>query len=57
LLAPPAAHVTMLQRSSTWIVSRLPVDRMAEALRRPLLSQLKPQLPPGFDIERHFHPR
>jgi cation diffusion facilitator CzcD-associated flavoprotein CzcO len=91
-LAQTAAHVTMLQRSPTWIVSRPSVDRMAEALRRWLparaaytlnrwkrvllgmyfyrmcqrkpqgvgrwlLAQLKPQLPPGFDIERHFHPR
>ncbi len=91
-LAQAAAHVTMLQRSPTWIVSRPSVDRLAEALRRWLpagaaytlnrwkrvllgmyfyrlcrrkpqgvgrwlLEQLKPQLPPGFDIERHFHPR
>ena len=91
-LAQTAAHVTMLQRSPTWIVSRPSVDRLAEALRRWLpagvaytlnrwkrvllgmyfyrmcqrkpqgvgqwlLAQLKPQLPPGFDIERHFHPR
>ncbi|MBN8511184.1 MAG: NAD(P)/FAD-dependent oxidoreductase [Burkholderiales bacterium] len=91
-LAQTAAHVTMLQRSPTWIVSRPSVDRLAEALRRWLpagaaytlnrwkrvllgmyfyrlcrrkpqgvgrwlLEQLKPQLPPGFDIERHFHPR
>jgi cation diffusion facilitator CzcD-associated flavoprotein CzcO len=91
-MAKTAAHVTMLQRSPTWIVSRPSVDRMAEALRRWLparaaytlnrwkrvllgmyfyrmcqrkpqgvgrwlLAQLKPQLPPGFDIERHFHPR
>jgi cation diffusion facilitator CzcD-associated flavoprotein CzcO len=91
-LARSAAHVTMLQRSPTWIVSRPSVDGLAEALRRWLparaaytlnrwkrvllgmyfyrlcqrkpegvgrwlLAQLKPQLPPGFDIERHFHPR
>ena len=91
-LARTAAHVTMLQRSPTWIVSRPSVDKLAEALRRWLpagaaytlnrwkrvllgmyfyrmcqrkpdgvgrwlLAQLKPQLPPGFDIERHFHPR
>jgi monooxygenase len=90
-LAQTAAHVTMLQRSPTWIVSRPSVDKIAEALRRWLparaayvlnrwkrvllgmyfyrmcqrkpegvgrwlLAQLKPQLPPGFDIERHFHP-
>jgi monooxygenase len=90
-LARSAAHVTMLQRSPTWIVARPSVDRIAEALRRWLperaayainrwkrvllgmyfyrmcqrkpegvgrwlLQQLKPQLPPGFDIERHFHP-
>jgi monooxygenase len=91
-LARTAAHVTMLQRSPTWIVARPSVDKIAEALRRWLperaayalnrwkrvllgmyfyrlcqrkpdgvgrwlLQQLKPQLPPGFDIERHFHPR
>jgi cation diffusion facilitator CzcD-associated flavoprotein CzcO len=91
-LAQTAAHVTMLQRSPTWIVSRPSVDRMAEALRRHLparmayalnrwkrvllgmyfyrlckrkpqgvgrwlLQQLREQLPPGFDVERHFHPR
>ena len=91
-LAQTAAHVTMLQRSPTWIVARPSVDKIAEALRRWLperaayalnrwkrvllgmyfyrlcqrkpegvgrwlLQQLKPQLPPGFDIERHFHPR
>jgi monooxygenase len=91
-LAQTAAHVTMLQRSPTWIVARPSVDKIAEALRRRLperaayalnrwkrvllgmyfyrmcqrkpegvgrwlLQQLKPQLPLGFDIERHFHPR
>jgi cation diffusion facilitator CzcD-associated flavoprotein CzcO len=32
-------------------------QRKPEGVGRWLLAQLKPQLPPGFDIERHFHPR
>ncbi|MBZ0232069.1 MAG: NAD(P)/FAD-dependent oxidoreductase [Deltaproteobacteria bacterium] len=35
-MAPRAAHVTMLQRSPTYIVSRPSVDRIAQALRRRL---------------------
>jgi cation diffusion facilitator CzcD-associated flavoprotein CzcO len=32
-------------------------QRKPEGVGRWLLQQLKPQLPAGFDIERHFHPR
>ena len=35
-MAPTAAHVTMLQRSPTYVVSRPAVDRVAERLKRTL---------------------
>lgn len=91
-LAATAAHVTMLQRSPTWISSMPTDDRIARALARWLpdeaaaalvrwknilfqlgiyqLSRRRPdvlrralrkliarQLPPGYDIDRHFTPR
>jgi cation diffusion facilitator CzcD-associated flavoprotein CzcO len=90
-LAETAAHVTMLQRSPSYIVSRPAEDRIANLLRRFLperlahrlvrwknvllgiwfyrLCQRSPEraksllrhllvkdLPPGFDIDRHFTP-
>lgn len=39
-LAQRAAHVTMLQRSPTWMVSRPSVDPLADRLRRRLPSRL-----------------
>jgi cation diffusion facilitator CzcD-associated flavoprotein CzcO len=91
-MARAAAHVTMLQRSPTWMVSRPAEDRLANALRRRLpartayfvnrwkrvllgmyfyrmcqrkpegvgrwlLGELKKEVGPGVDVERHFHPR
>jgi monooxygenase len=90
-LAAGAAHVTMLQRSPTYVASLRVEDPYAKALRRLLpakaayaairwknvllcqlsfqLSRRRPgvmkallrrslesQLPPGYDIDTHFHP-
>lgn len=90
-LAKQAAHVTMLQRSPTYILSRPRKDALAIALRRflprqaaydvtrwknvllallmfqvsrraparmkkLLVEQVRRQLPPGFDVEKHFTP-
>ena len=90
-MADTAAHVTMLQRSPTYIVTLPAVDPIAKALKRVLppkaayvvsrwknvllqmgtfnLSRWKPdlvrkliragvrhQLPPGYDVDRHFKP-
>lgn len=90
-LAEQAAHVTMLQRSPTYIVSLPAVDRVADLLRkllparaahrlirwknvllsmyfyrvcrqrpervkRLLRDRLTRELPPGFDIDKHFTP-
>ncbi len=90
-MAEKAAHVTMLQRSPTYIVSMPAEDRFAIGLRRLLPERLAhwllrwrnvllgmyfyrlcrrspeqakqwirdrlvKQLPPGFDIDRHFKP-
>ena len=91
-MAEKAAHVTMLQRSPTYIASLPAEDRIATALRRFLpdrlayalvrwknvliqtafyhLSRRRPeavkrfirrgverQLPPGYDVDKHFKPR
>jgi monooxygenase len=91
-MARSAAHVTMLQRSPSYIVTLPAEDPLAKALRRVLgaraaypimrwknvlltmasfqLSRHRPaavkalirwalerQLPPGYDIDRHFKPR
>jgi monooxygenase len=90
-MARSAAHVTMLQRSPSYIVSLPAEDPLAKALRRVLparaaytvmrwkgvllmmlsfqFSRRRPQamkalirrgierqLPPGFDVDRHFQP-
>jgi monooxygenase len=90
-LAETAAHVTMLQRSPTYIVARPSRDRLAlwlqrrlpagladravrwknvllgifffqRARKRPqwaraaILRLVAEQLPPGYDVERHFAP-
>ena len=90
-MAQSAAHVTMLQRSPSYIVSLPAEDPLARALRRVLparaaypimrwksvlltmlsfqLARRRPQamkalirrgierqLPPGFDVDRHFKP-
>jgi monooxygenase len=90
-MAPDAEHVTMLQRSPTYIVALPEKDRLANTLhkvlpaawvyamirwknvlrvmasyeisrRRPqvikklLRKMLEPQLPAGYDIDRHFTP-
>jgi monooxygenase len=90
-LAKQAAHVTMLQRSPTYILSRPRKDQLAMLLRRVLprqvaydvtrwknvvlalllfqlsrrapkrmkkllVEQVRRQLPPGFDVEKHFTP-
>jgi cation diffusion facilitator CzcD-associated flavoprotein CzcO len=91
-MAEEAEHVTMLQRSPTYVVSLPAIDPIAEFLRSKLpdraayflirwknvllqafsyrLSRRRPelmkklirhglerQLPPGFDIDKHFKPR
>jgi cation diffusion facilitator CzcD-associated flavoprotein CzcO len=91
-LAKTARHVTMLQRSPTWVVSRPEIDPLASVLRRALpakgafllgrwintvlqqylyrlsrrkpermrrylLSQVRQQLGPDYDIATHFTPR
>jgi monooxygenase len=91
-LAKSAAHVTMVQRSPSYIVSLPAEDRLTRALHRVLpamavypivrwacvlialgsfqLARRRPrtmkalvrkgverQLPPGYDVERHFTPR
>ncbi len=91
-LARSAAHVTMLQRSPSYILSLPGIDPIAKRLRRALgsrwayplvrwknvgltmasfqLSRRRPrlakalvrkglerQLPPGYDIDKHFKPR
>ena len=91
-LAKTAAHVTMIQRSPTWIASLPAVDRIAVWLRRllpealayrlvraknvlvqrwiyrqtrvhpervraHLLREVRKQLGPGYDVEKHFTPR
>jgi monooxygenase len=90
-MAETAAHVTMLQRSPTYIISLPTKDRVANAIRRLLprrtahrlvrwknvllgmyfyrlcrrspgrakkllLRRLARELPPGFDIDKHFTP-
>ena len=90
-MAATAAHVTMLQRTPTWVVAAPDRDRIANALRRvlpdavayrivrwkntrfqqllyartrthpekveaTLLRRIRRALPPGFDVDRHFHP-
>ncbi|HEX5184177.1 MAG TPA: NAD(P)/FAD-dependent oxidoreductase [Allosphingosinicella sp.] len=82
-LAETAAHVTMLQRSPSYIVSRPSRDPLAERLgarfgrlknallglfffnlarRRPerirakLIDLVRRDLPPDYDVERHFGP-
>ncbi|MEZ4334057.1 MAG: NAD(P)/FAD-dependent oxidoreductase [Myxococcota bacterium] len=91
-MARSAAHVTMIQRSPTWVVSRPEIDRLALLLRRCLpdalayrltrwknvalqrwlyrqtrtrpervraylLGEVRRQLGPDYDVERHFTPR
>jgi cation diffusion facilitator CzcD-associated flavoprotein CzcO len=91
-LAQTAAHVTMLQRSPSWVVSRPSRDGMAHWLQRrlplgaadaltrwknvllgmlffsrsrkapdkvkaTLLRLVTADLPPGYDVARHFEPR
>lgn len=90
-MAETAAHVTMLQRSPTYVLALPAEDRIADGLRRMLpervahwlirwknvlfgmyfyrvckrtperakqwlLDRLAQQLPPGFDVARHFTP-
>jgi monooxygenase len=87
-----AAHVTMLQRSPTYIVSQPDEDvvaaklnrwltphaaytvtrwknvliqsalyracrRLPQQMRKLLMTGVKRQLPPGYDVEKHFGPR
>jgi cation diffusion facilitator CzcD-associated flavoprotein CzcO len=79
-----AAHVTMVQRSPSYVVSRPSRDSLApkigaaltraknvalgslffnlararpEKTRANLMALLRPELPEGFDAERHFGPR
>jgi cation diffusion facilitator CzcD-associated flavoprotein CzcO len=79
-----AAHVTMVQRSPSYVVSRPSRDRLARALgarltraknvalgmwffnlsrrkparvREKLIEMLRGELPPGYDVDRHFRPR
>jgi cation diffusion facilitator CzcD-associated flavoprotein CzcO len=79
-----AAHVTMVQRSPSYVVSRPSRDRLASGLgprltrtknvalgawffrlarRRParvrekLIELARAELPPGYEVERHFGPR
>jgi monooxygenase len=91
-LAKEAAHVTMLQRSPTFVVSRPSIDPIADKLRRwlpakvayglvrwknvlygmyifkmsrkypskvkdVLLAQVREEMGPNYDIEKHFTPR
>lgn len=91
-LAKTAAHVTMIQRSPTWVASLPAVDRIAVWLRRllpdalayrlvraknvlvqrwiyrltrvhpervraHLLREVRNQLGPDYDVEKHFTPR
>lgn len=91
-LAKAAAHVTMIQRSPSWIASLPAVDRVAVGLRRllpapladrlvraknvlvqrwiyrqtrlhpervraHLLREVRRQLGPDYDVDRHFTPR
>jgi cation diffusion facilitator CzcD-associated flavoprotein CzcO len=91
-MAETAAHVTMLQRSPTYVVSRPDVDALANRLRRvlpdgvayrvtrwknttmqqmiyrrtrtapdkvkaKLLSMVRQELGPDYDVEKHFTPR
>ncbi|MFO1328505.1 MAG: alpha/beta hydrolase fold domain-containing protein [Rubrivivax sp.] len=91
-MARTAAHVTMLQRSPTYVFARPAVDAVAEWLKRHLpalwayrlvrlknvalqlyfyrlarrypdkakarlVEMVRAQLPPGYDVERHFSPR
>ncbi len=91
-MAKDAAHVTMLQRSPSWILSLPGEDAIARVLGRVLPDRLRyamvraknvlaarllfaacrrwpdrvgakllewarRQLPPGYDVERHFRPR
>jgi cation diffusion facilitator CzcD-associated flavoprotein CzcO len=91
-IAETAKHVTMLQRSPTFFISRPRVSELAEqlraldipdewtheimrrasfklgeelwrmsvdtpdALREFLIGEMRPQLPEGFDIDKHFNP-
>ena len=91
-IAETAKHVTMLQRSPTFFISRPKVAELAEqlraldipdewtheimrraafkmgeelwrmsidtpdALREFLIGEMRPQLPEGFDIDKHFNP-
>jgi monooxygenase len=91
-LAKKASHVTMLQRSPTYVVSRPAVDPIADKLRRwlpaklayglvrwknvlygmyifkmcrkypakvkdVLLGQVRTEMGPSYDVEKHFTPR
>ena len=91
-MAKEAGHVTMLQRSPTYVISRPDKDFVANTLRRLmpekwayaltrtknvllqqflygrtrtqpqkvkeyLLEEVRKQLPPGFDVAKHFTPR
>jgi cation diffusion facilitator CzcD-associated flavoprotein CzcO len=82
-LAQAAAHVTMVQRSPSYVVSRPSRDWLARDLgpgltraknvalgawffnlarrkpakvREKLIDLLRGELPPGFDVDRHFRP-
>ena len=90
-MAPTAAHVTMLQRSPTYVVSRPDIDKLANGLRKVLpervaytvtrgknitfqqllyrstrrapervksmlLSQVRKELGPDYDVDKHFTP-
>ena len=84
MAAAGAAHVTMVQRSPSYVVSRPSRDSLAKGLgarltraknvaltmyffalsrRRPakvrdkLLELVRDELPPGYDVGRHFTPR
>jgi cation diffusion facilitator CzcD-associated flavoprotein CzcO len=79
-----AAHVTMVQRSPSYVVSRPARDALAprigaaltraknvalasvffnlararpQATREKLIELLRPELPEGYDVDRHFRPR
>ena len=91
-LAKTAAHVTMIQRSPTWVVSMPEVDRISvwlrmllpeahayrltrfknvnfqrwiyrqtrvrpQKVREKLLTEVRRQLGPDYDVEKHFTPR
>jgi monooxygenase len=55
-MAQQAAHVTMLQRSPTYVLALPGRDRLADGLRRRIPSKTA-SLPAGFDVDTHFKPR